>query len=104
MANRLESLQLFLKNSPNDPFILFALAKEYEKLGDTPKALSAYLGLKTAHPSYVGLFYHLGKLYEKLEQPENALKIYEEGMGAARAAGDQHALSELAGAKFEIED
>ena len=33
-----------------------------------------------------------------------AWKTYNEGMEVARAAGDQHALSELAGARLELGD
>ena len=39
---RLEQLQQFLQNSPNDSFILFAIAKEYEGAGKLNEALNYY--------------------------------------------------------------
>ncbi|MFK7934482.1 MAG: tetratricopeptide repeat protein [Saprospiraceae bacterium] len=102
--NRLERLFTFQKDSPNDPFILFAIAKEYEKLQETGKALEYYQQLATNHNDYVGTYYHLGKLYEQLQQPSEAFFTYKKGMEVAKAAGDQHALSELAGAKLMLGD
>lgn len=101
---RLQQLQSFLENSPNDAFILFAIAKEYEKMDDKTTALENYLLLKQHHPNYVGLYYHLGKLYEQFDDFDTALAIYTEGMEVAKAAGDRHALGELAEAKMMIEE
>lgn len=103
-TSRLEKLQAFLSDSPNDAFLLFALAKEYEGLSQPKKALETYLTLQQADANYVGLYYHLAKLYEQLELPEKAWATYCTGMEVARAAGDQHALSELMGARLNLGD
>ena len=68
------------------------------------KPLAQYLLLMETTPNYVGLYYHLGKLYERQEKWDLALDIYRKGMEVARQAGDQHALSELAGAKLNLDD
>ena len=65
MSQRLQILQEMLAKSPNDSFTLFAIAKEYEGLGKADQALDFYLTLREKDPDYVGLYYHLGKLYEK---------------------------------------
>lgn len=104
MSKRLEQLLQMLQNSPNEAFLRFAIAKEYEKQADWETALSYYLKIETDSPNYVGVYYHLGKIYEQLNQYEKALITYEKGMHVAKKAGDQHSLSELAGAKLEIED
>lgn len=101
---RLEQLKGFLANSPDEPFILFAIAKEYESLDDTTNALEYYQKIETAAPDYVGLYYHLGKLYEQLGEDHKAFFTYKKGMEVAKNAGDQHSLSELAGAKLELGD
>lgn len=101
---RLEQLQSFLAQSPNEPFILFALAKEYEKLQELQQALEHYQRLAQAHPDYVGTYYHLGKLQEQLHTPAEAWATYSKGMKVARTAGDNHSLSELAGARLELGD
>lgn len=101
---RLEKLFTFLESSPNDSFILFAIAKEYEKLGGMEKALEYYLKLVEADENYIGTYYHLGKLYEVKEEFTTAFQTYKKGMEIARKAGDKHALSELAGAKLSLGD
>jgi len=95
---RLNKLLNFLASEPNDPFILYALATEYNSLNDTVQAFHYYLKLVAEHPDYVGTYYHLGKLYQKEAQPEKAIEIYQLGMQRARAKGDRHAFSELQGA------
>lgn len=101
---RLEQLMDFLEGSPGDAFILFALAKEYENLDNLPKALEYYQLLEKDQPDYVGTYYHLGKLYEKMEEAAKAFQTYKDGMQIAKKAGDQHAFSELAGAKLNLGD
>ncbi len=101
---RLEQLLGFLAQSPNEPFILFAIAKEHEKIGNLKEALHYYQLLETTNSSYVGTYYHLGKLYEKLEQDAQAFATYQKGMKVAKDSNDNHSFSELAGAKMELGD
>lgn len=97
-SNRLEQLYRFLEDRPEDDFLLFAIAKEYEKLENEEKAEMYYLKLQDLHPNYVGTYYHLGKLYERAEDFEVATEIYEKGMEVAKTIGDKHAFGELRGA------
>jgi Putative Zn-dependent protease, contains TPR repeats len=95
MSNRLEQLVRFLAESPSDPFLKYAVATEYLKLGNTAEALRYYEDLRTNHGDYVGTYYHLGKLYEALGKTAEAVAVYEQGMQAAKTKRDMHALSEL---------
>ena len=97
-STRLNKLLEFLDNDPNDSFILYALATEYNSLNDIEKAFNFYLKLVNEHPNYVGTYYHLGKLYEKEGEKDKAIDIYQQGMLIARSKRDMHALSELQGA------
>lgn len=101
---RLQQLYKFLEESPNDSFILFAIAKEYEKIGDAEKTLAYYLKLKETDPNYVGTYYHLGKHYEEKQDFRTAFFTYKTGMEIAKKMGDQHAFNELAGAKLGVGD
>ncbi len=101
---RLEQLQNFLSTQPDDAFLLFAIAKEYEGAGNFEAALTHYTRLRETTPQYVGLYYHLGKLLEKLEHPADALEIYKTGMTIAKAERDNHSYSELAAAKMDLSD
>jgi len=97
-STRLAKLLEFLSNDPNDPFVLYALATEYNVSNEVEKAFEYYLKLVSEHPDYVGTYYHLGKLYEKQGQQEAAIGVYQQGMATARKKGDRHAFSELQGA------
>ena len=103
-SDRLKQLENFLADSPNDAFILFAIAKEHEGLENTDEAIRFYRQLESDHTDYVGTYYHLGKIMEKTEGIEAAIKVYKDGMAVAKAQGDKHALSELAGARMEIDE
>jgi tetratricopeptide (TPR) repeat protein len=96
--DRLSKLFEFLASDSNDPFVLYAIATEYNTINDTANAFSYYLKLVEDHPSYVGTYYHLGKLYEKENQKEKAIEIYKLGMLRAKEKRDMHAFSELQGA------
>lgn len=102
--SRLLQLEALLVSDPNEPFLLFAIAKEYESANDLAKARQFYERLRQTTPQYVGTYYHLGKLYERLELPELALATYREGMTIAKSEKDMHAYSELAGAKLNLAD
>ncbi len=100
--SRLQQLTTFLEESPDDAFLLFALAKEYEKMSDMVQALQYYTRLEILHPNYVGTYYHLGKLYEKLNLHDKAIDTYEKGMIIAKKENDKHAYSELQNALDDI--
>ncbi len=103
-ATRIARIQEMLVDQPDDPFLTFALAKEWEKQGEAGQALTLYLRLREKHSDYVGTYYHLGKLYEALGRAEEALPCYGEGMEVARSQGDRHALQELAAARLNLAD
>lgn len=103
MSARLDTLLTMLAADPQDSFIHYALAKEYESLGNYDMALKTFLALKENDPSYVGLYYHLGKLYEVLERPMDALIVYDQGITCGKKQSDFHAISELSNAKTNLE-
>ncbi|MBX2926346.1 MAG: tetratricopeptide repeat protein [Saprospiraceae bacterium] len=102
-TDRMQNLLSLLETSPDDSFLLFAIAKEHETAGDLDKALAQYQLLGDKDPDYVGLYYHLGKLLERLEHTEEAKNAYEKGMKVAKKAGDRHAWNELSAANMDME-
>lgn len=102
-TDRLKQLLDFYKNAPKDSFLIFALAKEYESLQNISEALAYYLKLEELDPNYIGLYYHLGKLYEVLEENIKAQKTYKTGIVISQEAGDYHAVSELNNALQNLE-
>jgi Tfp pilus assembly protein PilF len=103
-VERIEKLNTFLKDSPNDSFLQHALALEYIKINDDVAARALFETLLQREPGYVGSYYHLAKLLERANEINAAIVLYEKGMAVAKEAGDKHAYNELQIAKEELED
>lgn len=101
---RIARLKAFLMNDPDDSFLKHALALEYIKEGNDVEAQRLFIELLTKEPGYVGSYYHLAKLYERNGDRVKAIDCYQKGMEAATAAGDRHALNELAMAYEDLTD
>ncbi|GAO43682.1 tetratricopeptide repeat protein [Flavihumibacter petaseus] len=102
MTDRIQKIQEFLKAQPDDAFLQHALALEYIKMGDDTSARALFEKILAAQPGYVGSYYHLAKLLERSGDQDEAVRCYERGMEAAKAAGDQHAFNELRSAWEEL--
>ena len=98
MNNRLDRLKVLASERPKDAFTLFALAKEYHRLGDLQESLAVFDNLVKNCPDYVGAYYHWGQLLEEMEKEQEALNAYESGILVAKAAGDFHSMGELSNA------
>lgn len=95
MADRLELLLEYFREDPDDAFTRFAIAQEHLKRGDAEEAAAWYERLVAEAPNYVGTYYHLGKVYERLARRDEAVATYERGIRVAREQRELHALSEL---------
>lgn len=100
--NKIEQLEQFLQSAPGDAFLTHALALEYIKLGNDGKALDIFIALLKEQPTYVGSYYHLAKLLERMGDKGQAVNWYRKGMEQAKLSGDRHAHSELQMAYEEI--
>lgn len=103
-TNRIQYLKELLKETPKDSFVLFALGKEFEKIGDLEQSKEYFESLKINNPDYVGLYLHLGKLYQKMGEATTAQSVFKEGLIVARKIGDFHALGELNAALDQEEE
>ncbi|MEI7735838.1 MAG: tetratricopeptide repeat protein [Ferruginibacter sp.] len=102
--SRIEKLLEFMKTSDKDSFLQHALALEYIKIGNDEEARKLFNDILLREPTYVGSYYHLGKLLERAGDFDRAIRVYNRGMEEARRAGDNHAYNELMGAKEDIEE
>ena len=98
MNGRIDKLSAFLQDSPNDCFLHHALALEYVKNDDDENARIHFEQNLNYDPTYIATYYHLGKLYERINDPDGAVATYQKGMEQAKAGGDKHSYSELQGA------
>ena len=100
--SRIDQLIEFLKDTPNDPFLHYAIAQEYNKSGKKQLALEKYQDLVSRFPNYVGTYYHLGKLQIELGFKQEAMTTFETGIKIAQELKEQHSLAELQSARLEL--
>ncbi|MFY0687379.1 MAG: tetratricopeptide repeat protein [Cyclobacteriaceae bacterium] len=92
--NRVEQLQKFIQETPDDPFPKYALGLEY-KNSDLTSAAQSFETLLTEHPEYLPAYYHAAEVFCELNLVEKVKHIYEQGIDLAKKQRDQKALSEL---------
>ncbi len=102
--SRIEKLLEYMKTSGKDSFLQHALALEYIKVGDDDEARKLFNEILLREPTYVGSYYHLGKLLERVADFERAIRVYKRGMDEAKKAGDTHSYNELNGALEDLEE
>jgi Tfp pilus assembly protein PilF len=93
--NRIARIQEMLQSNPKDAFLRHALALEWIKIGNEAEAQGLFEVILTEDPTYIGSYYHLAKLLERIGETATAIQWYEKGMEAAKAAKDQHSYNEL---------
>src|SRR6187401_2190192 len=100
--DRIEKIKEMMATNPSDIFLCHALALEYIKLGSETDARKLFESILENEPGYIGSYYHLAKLLERIGETDAAIKVYEKGMEEAKKVGDNHALSELRSAFEEL--
>ena len=103
-ASRIDMINEMLRTNPNDPFLHYAAALEYKKIGDLPKATEIMESLVTDHPDYLATYYQLGKLLESQSRTDEAIPIYKKGREVAKKADDLKTLSELSEALMILDE
>jgi tetratricopeptide (TPR) repeat protein len=99
---KIEKLEAFLAQNPADSFVQHALALEYIKLGRDDEARTLFESLLARDEKYVGSYYHLGKLLERMNNRDGAVACYKKGMKVAKEVGDGHAYNELQAANEDL--
>ncbi len=103
MSTNISKLARQIKKNPDDSFSKFALALELLKIGEQKSALPLFKNIAANDPEYVGVYYHLGKLYEELGENNLAFDTYKAGISVAEQNQDHHSKSELQGALINLE-
>lgn len=103
--DRIAQLQKFRLESPDDPFVIYALATEYKEEAPA-EAKKLFDELLENHEGYIGTYYHAAALYSEFFDRETAEKIYQKGISIAQEKGERHALRELQNAytNFQFEE
>jgi tetratricopeptide (TPR) repeat protein len=102
--DRVSKLKEYISVNGVDSFLQHALALEYIKTGNDEAARKLFNEILKREPTYVGSYYHLGKLLERVGDPRKAMRVYKRGMEIAQAANDSNSYRELQGAYEDVED
>ena len=100
---KIRKLAQFIRSNPDDSFSKFALALELLKRDELDKSLMLFENIRENEPGYDGVYYHLGKLYERKGRPQKAADIYKEGIQIAANNENKRNVSELKEALAEVE-
>jgi tetratricopeptide (TPR) repeat protein len=100
--NRLAALTQFVEQNPADAFARYGLAMEYSRLGQTETALEHFTKLLELHPDYTNGYFMAAQTLERSGRTPEAKKMLENGIAAAKRAGNQHALREMSGMLEEL--
>ena len=95
MNERLEQLELLARKDPGDPFIQYAIALEYVSSNRLEEAVGILERLMDASPDYTAGYHQAGRVYEQLDQEEEARRCYERGIVVAERQGDAKDLEEM---------
>ena len=94
-TDRMTKLQHLLQKEPHDPFLLYAMALEYKKIGHYHQAL-LYLGrVMQQDGNYCVAYLQSGQVHELAGDLNAARDAYRTGVIAAKKKGDMHAAEEM---------
>jgi hypothetical protein len=95
-SGRIQLLEQYAKEDPNDPFPVYALGLELA--GDNPaKAKELFNRVMDQHPDYVPVYYHAALLAIHQSEADRARSIVMKGVEKAKAIRDYKAVAELEG-------
>lgn len=95
--SRIADLEKMLDDQPDDPFLIYALAREYEQVQNTMQAVLMYEHLVNQHPDYIATYYHYAKLLYTAGNHNGGIQLLEKGITFGQKNNDAHAVSEMKG-------
>ena len=93
--SRREKIEAMLADQPDDTFLRYSLAMEFDKEGDHAQSLQRLRELTADEPPYVPAFFMAGQQLARLDRNDEAREILRAGIEAARAQNDTHAAGEM---------
>ena len=95
MTTRREKIEEMLRVEPEDTFLRYSLALEYDKEGDAEKSLEGLQALMASTPPYVPAFHMSGQQLVRAGRITEARTVLRDGIEVARQQNDQHAAAEM---------
>lgn len=91
----IEQLEALLADSPDDTFLLYALAMELDNCEQHSRSLEVFDALMTQQPPYVPAFFMSAQQLVRLERIDEARTNLRNGIEHARQQNDAHAAAEM---------
>jgi predicted Zn-dependent protease len=92
---RREKLQAMLENDPDDQFLRYALAMEWDKEGATDPSLELLTRLTCDDPPHVPAYFMAGQILARASRLSESRTFLRDGIEQARQQGDTHAAGEM---------
>ena len=103
-VSRMQQIRQMLLSEPEDEFLNYALALEYEKEGKLPEAIAAISAILMKNENYTGAYYKLGQLHEQQGDLQKAMEVYRKGIQLTKLRNERKAFGELSEALQNLED
>lgn len=104
VEDRLIFMEEMLATNPNDPFLLYAIAIEYQNKPDIKKTAEIFTKLLKEHPKYLATYYQMGQILESKGKYDKAVALYRKGKDLAIKANDPKTIGELSEALLILVD
>ena len=91
----IEQLETMLKDSPDDTFLMYALAMELDNCEHHDRSLEIFATLMKQDPPYVPAFFMSAQQLVRLERLDEARGNLRTGIEQARSQKDSHAAGEM---------
>jgi tetratricopeptide (TPR) repeat protein len=101
---RLQRIEEFLAQRPNDPFLLYARTLEFQRLERQEDAAAGFAQLMAEHPDYPATYYAAAKFHQAHGAIAKAKAIFTKGIPVAQKAGEARTVAELREALALLED
>ena len=95
MSSRREKIEAMLQAEPEDQFLRYSLACEYDNEDRSEESLALFRGLMADQPPHVHAFFRGAQLLVKLDQVAEARTMLREGIEIARQQNELHAAGEM---------
>lgn len=93
-TDRAIKLRAMLEKTPGDPFLVYALAMEHKRT-DPRQAIELFERAIQLDANQSYAYFQLGQMHEAAGNIAAARAAYENGVLAAKRAGDEHARQEI---------
>lgn len=85
--SRLQALETMAASRPDDAMVHYGLGLEYRKAGELAKAADAFTVVVRVNPEYTAAFQELGSVLVELGRPDDARRVYVDGVATADRNG-----------------